>query len=108
LKVPIGNGNFEFSGILGDKIFISLFLRKSKDSFTGYYRNLRHPQKLVQVAGTLTEDGSFAMRALNESGTDTSIKFRGSVVKEKISGRWGASSSSLGLPFILYVQGFPQ
>jgi hypothetical protein len=107
LKNPIRNGYHDFSGVIGNDIFIDVSLKKIGHNFSGNYRYLRDPNKLIRVEGTLSKDGSFSMREFSESGEAVFGDFRGSTAKGIISGKWKASDKSRSLPFSLYAQGFP-
>lgn len=108
VKIPTGDGYYEFSGVIGKDSFIDISLIKNGNAFTGHYRYLQHPDKLIRVEGTLTKDGSFSMREFGENGDAIPGRFHGSTAKGKISGKWESSDKSQRLPFSLYAQGFPQ
>jgi hypothetical protein len=108
LKIPVSNGDYGFSGTIGDSLFIELTLTKDGDDFVGRYRYLKHPNEYIRVKGRLARDGSFAMSEFGKKGDVVSSRFNGSIVSGKISGRWEASDKSKNFPFSVYLQGFPQ
>ncbi len=108
LKSPISDGHHDFSGVLGQNLFVDFRLDKKGDAISGRYRYLRHPDKFIKTEGTLMPDGTFSILEFGKKDGDISGYFRGTIKAHGFSGEWESADKSKRLPFVMYLQGFPQ
>jgi hypothetical protein len=108
LILPVSDGRYDFSGMIGKDLPVEISLSKKGHSINGEYRYLRYPNSLIRVEGTVTEDGELSMSEFAKKGGPVTGYFRGVIESGIISGEWNSADNARQLPFSLYVQGFPQ
>ena len=106
ISLPITNGPYDLSGIIGKRMLISMHLEKNSNILVGWYKYNSGSGSRIKLEGYISDMGEFKINEYGSAPDRITGSFSGQIRNGAFVGNWRSSDSKKTFTTIFYQQGF--
>lgn len=106
ISIPVKNGSYDLSGIIGNKMLVSMHIENNLGSLIGWYTYNSGSGERIKLKGNLSNSGALILNEFALKADIITGVFRAKITDGAFSGTWQSLDGKRSYPMMLYLQGF--